>query len=126
MLDLEKLSEYLRNERESDAVQELHQGLEQEIIEYLKNLNVAQDECSDYRELGMLRDEYKNAMLILEGLIERRFAKLVNYAVISITRQNTVEIKVHDSDKIVFDTLCNQMKDLKNNMILANCLVVKK
>lgn len=125
-MDLEKLSDILRTEKETDNIQDLHENIENEITTYLNMIKNAEDECSDYKELSMIRDEYKNAMLIIEGLIERRFAKLVNYAAISITRQNALSINIQNSDKIIFETLCNQMKEHKKNMLLSNCMVVKK
>lgn len=125
MFDLEQLSEILRNERELNNLQELPASIENDITDYLNKLKTAQDECSDYRELSMVRDEYKNAMILIEGIVERRFAKLVNYAVISITNQHPVSMKITSNDKIVFESLYNQMKELRNNMQLANCLVVK-
>jgi DNA replication initiation complex subunit (GINS family) len=124
MITFDNLTDLLRVERESDALQYIEPSIEKDILTYLNGLINEQNTCDNYRDLSMLRDEYKSAMVIIESVAERRFAKMVNLAILSVNRQTDAKLNISEADQKIFNSICNELKQLKNNMQLSKCMVI--
>ncbi len=104
-MNLEDLANKLVLERESDRLQPLDEAFYREAADYIKALDRARQEASDYKEAGMIDDEIKNARILVEGVFDRRMSKIIQYAAIYAagTRLNVEGLT--RAEKAVFDGL---------------------
>lgn len=109
-MNLEDLANRLALERESDRLQELDESFYDQVAGYVKQLEHARQDASDYKELAMIDDEIKNARILVEGVFDRRMSKITQYAAISAagTRINTDGLTRVEKD--VFDALVTALE----------------
>ena len=79
-MSLEDLVMILTKEREIDELQEIGDSFYDNAADYIKKLEAARNEASNYREADMLSDELKNARMVLEGIFDRRRSKIIDAA----------------------------------------------
>ena len=79
-MSLEDLVMILTKEREIDELQEIGDSFYDNAADYIKKLEGARNEATNYREADMLSDELKNARMVLEGIFDRRRSKIIDAA----------------------------------------------
>jgi len=70
----------LTKEREIDELQEIGDSFYDNAADYIKKLEAARNDATNYREADMLSDELKNARMVLEGIFDRRRSKIIDAA----------------------------------------------
>jgi len=104
-MNLEELASKLILERESDRLQPLDEAFYGEAADYIKALDRARQEASDYKEAGMIDDEIKNARILVEGVFDRRMSKIIQYAAIYAAGTRLSVEGMTKAEKAVFDGL---------------------
>ena len=84
-MNLEELAKILTIERESDRLQTLEDAFYEESASYIRGLEDARANASNYKEASMIDDEVKNARILVEGVFDRRMSKIIEYASIAAT-----------------------------------------
>jgi len=79
-MSLEDLVMILTKEREIDELQEIGDSFYDNAADYIKKLEEARNDATNYREADMLSDELKNARMVLEGIFDRRRSKIIDAA----------------------------------------------
>ena len=79
-MSLEDLVMILTKEREIDELQEIGDSFYDNAADYIKKLEAARNDATNYREADMLSDELKNARMVLEGIFDRRRSKIIDAA----------------------------------------------
>jgi DNA replication factor GINS len=103
---LDELSRQLVMEREIDSLKPLPANFFDDAYQYLRQLKTTGDNELNYREQMMIRDEERNAHIILNGIIDRRFAKLMEVSVLGANNiqaidPNTLNSLEHEAYEIL-------------------------
>ncbi len=122
-MNLEDLANKLVLERESDRLQPLDEAFYREAADYIKALDRARQEASDYKEAGMIDDEIKNARILVEGVFDRRMSKIIQYAAIFAAGNRLSVEGLTRPEKAVFDGLVAALEHGRHD-ILAPALEV--
>ena len=122
-MNLEDLASKLVLERESDRLQPLDEAFYGEAADYIKALDRARQEASDYKEAGMIDDEIKNARILVEGVFDRRMSKIIQYAAIFAAGNRLSVEGLTPPEKAVFDGLVAALEGGRHE-ILAPALEV--
>jgi DNA replication initiation complex subunit (GINS family) len=119
MMSIEALSEQLSAEHDIESLDPLPTNFMNDAKQYLQQLKIEQNNTYDYREQAMIRDEEKSAVLLLEGIVDRRFAKLINLSLIHSLGNNTIDQNnLNGVDREAFDILHKAIKDAKSKIEL--------
>lgn len=110
MIDLEKLSIILSDEREGPAPLPADAGLQAQINGYIDELKSAQDSAESYREQSMISDEMKNVRMVCEGIRDRRFSKISNYAALAAVGAHLEITGLTESERQAYEILLTAMK----------------
>jgi DNA replication initiation complex subunit (GINS family) len=114
MMSIDVLSQQLSTEQDIDALNSLPVNFMADAKQYIQHLQEDLKNTYDYREQMMIRDEEKSAMILLEGITDRRFAKLINISLIySIGGHNIDPNTLSSVDREAFDLLVQAIKDAR-------------
>jgi DNA replication initiation complex subunit (GINS family) len=114
MMSLDVLSQQLSAEQDIDALNSLPINFMLDAKQYIQQLHEDLKNTYDYREQMMIRDEEKSAMILLEGITDRRFAKLINISLIySIGVHNIDPNTLSSIDREAFDLLVQAIKEVR-------------
>jgi DNA replication factor GINS len=114
MVLLEELSRQLVMEREIDSLKPLPSNFFDDAYQYLRQLKTTGDNESNYREQMMIRDEERNAHIILNGIIDRRFAKLMEVSVLGANNIPAVDPNaLNNSEHEAYEILVKAIKEAR-------------
>jgi len=117
MMSIEALSQQLSTEHDIDSLNPLPANFINDAKQYIQHLKTEQNNTYDFREQTMIRDEERSAIILLEGIIDRRFAKLVNLSLIYSLGSNNIDSnKLNGVDREAFDILLKAIKDAKSKI----------
>ncbi|WP_048198732.1 hypothetical protein [Methanocella arvoryzae] len=117
-MNLEDLANRLALERESDRLQELDESFYDQAASYVKNMEEARQEASDYKELAMIDDEIKNARILVEGIFDRRMSKITQYAAICAAGTKINLDGLTRAEKNVFDALVKALERGREEILM--------
>jgi DNA replication factor GINS len=114
MMSLEVLSNQLALERETNNLKELPDNFKDDAGQYIKRLQAEGSNTYNYNEQSMLMDEEKNARILLEGILDRRFGKLMNISLIHSSGIKNIDIgTLAGPEREAFDILVKAINDAK-------------
>lgn len=117
MISLEVLTNQLAQEREVNRLAPLPHNFINDTKQYIQQLQDESYNTLKYQEQMMLRDEEKNARIILEGIIDRRFAKLIDISLIYASGINNIDPASFDKvEREAFDILVKAIKDARTKL----------
>jgi len=106
MISLESLSQLLQNERDNKKLAPLPSSFKEDASAYFRKLNIDMNNASNHREQDQLHDEEKNARLMLNGIQDRRLAKIMDLAILFHSGIKILEIDgLVENDREAFDIL---------------------
>lgn len=117
-MNLEDLANRLALERESDRLQEMDESFYDQAASYVKNMEEARQEASDYKELAMIDDEIKNARILVEGVFDRRMSKITQYAAICAAGTKINLDGLTRAEKDVFDALVKALERGREEILM--------
>ena len=117
-MSLEDLVMILTKEREIDELQEIGDSFYDEAAEYIKKLEAARNEATNYREADMLSDELKNARMVLEGIFDRRRSKIID-AALNTASGIRMDVKgLTQKEKPMFDGIVAAIESGRTDILL--------
>lgn len=119
---MDELDNLYAMERDMESLQPLAAGVEEDVETYLAGLRAAIQQTEDYRELDMLRKEERQALQVIEGLVDRRVAKLIGYASLRAVTPSLQVPEMNARDREVLEQLTNALKGARGKSSLANVL----
>lgn len=117
-MNLEDLANRLALERESDRLQEMDESFYDQAASYVKQMEHARQEASDYKELAMIDDEIKNARILVEGVFDRRMSKITQYAAICAAGTKINLDGLTRAEKDVFDSLVKALERGREEILM--------
>lgn len=117
-MNLEDLANRLALERESDRLQELDESFYSQAAQYVRQLEQAREEASDYKELAMIDDEIKNARILVEGIFDRRLSKITQYAAICAAGTRISAEGMIRAEKDVFEALVKALERGRDEILM--------
>ncbi len=107
----EDLVNRLALERENDNhLQKLDESFYEQVANYIRQMEQARQEASDYKELAAIDDEIKNARLVVEGIFDRRMSKITQYAAICAAGTKISVDGMTDAENAVFEALVKALE----------------
>lgn len=117
-MNLEDLANRLALEREGDRLQELDDAFYEQVAAYVRQLEQARQEASDYKELAMIDDEIKNARILVEGVFDRRMSKITQYAAICAAGTKINLDGLTRAEQAVFDSLVEALEKGRDEILM--------
>ncbi|HTY89988.1 MAG TPA: hypothetical protein VMC84_02320 [Methanocella sp.] len=117
-MSLEDLVMILTKEREIDELQEIGDSFYDDAAGYIKKLEAARNEATNYREADMLSDELKNARMVLEGIFDRRRSKIID-AALNTASGIRMDVKgLTQREKPMFDGIVAALESGRTDVLL--------
>ncbi|WP_174591367.1 DNA replication complex subunit Gins51 [Methanocella conradii] len=117
-MSLEDLQLILTKEREIDELQELGDSFYENAALYIKKLEEARSEATNYREADMISDELKNARMVLEGIFDRRRSKIID-AAINAASGIKIDVKgLTSKEKTMYETIVAALERGRNEILI--------
>ncbi len=117
-MSLEDIVMILTKEREIDELQEIGDSFYDNAADYIKKLETARSEATNYREADMLSDELKNARMVLEGIFDRRRSKIIDAALNTASGIRTDVKGLTPKEKPMFDSIVAALESGRTDVLL--------
>lgn len=117
-MSLEDIVMMLTKERELDELQDIGDAFYDDAAGYIRKLEAARNEATNYREADMLSDELKNARMVLEGIFDRRRSKII-YAAMNVASGIQMDIKgLTAREKPMFDGIVAALEEGRTGVLI--------
>lgn len=118
-MNLEELNTLLTKERELDnKLQEIGDGFFENAAAYIQKLEDERKAAIKYQEVDMLMDELKNARIVIEGILDIRRRKIVEFASVSASGTRMDIHGLMTKEKTMYETIVSALERGRKEILI--------
>lgn len=118
-MNLEELNTLLTKERELDnKLQEIGDGFFENAAAYIQKLEDERRAATKYQEVDMLMDELKNARIVIEGILDIRRRKIVEFASVSVSGTRMDIQGLTTKEKTMYETIVSALERGRKEILI--------